>query len=118
MPVFYSLKDIATIQPWQVGETARLLHQLQQAGHTIPKSWIISDEIFQKVRQQLVAREPAFADWPQLLWQTPNITGYARQNLAKRLIYPLVGLHLNLPLQQLLDSTNTPVHELAISSIM
>ena len=109
MPVFYSLKDITHIQPWQVGEMARLLHQLQQTGQTIPESWIIPAECFQQALQKLVAREPVLADWPQLLWQAPSVTGYAGQNFAQRLRRPILGLPLNWPLEPLLAALKTPV---------
>ena len=88
---------------------AGLLYQLQQAGQTIPESWILSAEYFQQSLQRLITREPAFADWPQLLWQTPHESGYARQQLAKRLRRTLLGLPLNLSCQSLLEAIKTPV---------
>ena len=109
MPVFYSLQDIANIHPRHVGEMARLLHQLQQAGQTIPSSWVIPNEYFQQALQKLTAREPVFADWPQLLWQTPNVHGYAGQQIAQRLSYPLSGYALNVSLEPCLATLKTPV---------
>lgn len=108
MPVFYPLKDIAHAKPWQIGEMAMLLHQLQQAGHIVPESWIIPAEYFERSLQALTTREPVFGDWPHLLWSPPKLTGYATQNFAQRLRQPLLGLNLNLPLQALLKSISTP----------
>ena len=109
MPVFYALKDIADIHPRHVGEVAKLLHQLQQAGQTIPESWVIPAECFQQALQKLTAREPVFADWPQLLWQASTVQGYVGQQLAKRLCHPLSGYALELPLETLIDTLKTPV---------
>lgn len=109
MPVFYALKDIADAQPQQVGEMARMLHQLQQEGCAIPVSWVMPAVYFERSLTKLTAREPLFADWPQLLWQTPRINSYSGQQLAKRLRQPLAGLPLDLPLQPLLDVVGTSV---------
>lgn len=109
MAVIYSLKDIASVPPWQVGEAARLLYQLQRAGQRIPTTWVLSAECFQNSLQQLSSREPMFADWPQILWQTPDHTDYTRQQLAKRLRRTLLGLPLNLPLQSILEANQASV---------
>lgn len=108
MSVLYSLKNIAHLSIQQVGDTARLLDQLQQAGQTVPNSWVVADEGFQQVRQSLIAREPVFADWPQLLWQLPNLEGHARQQLAWRLRRPLQRTVLPFSLAPLLAEIDSP----------
>ncbi|MEL6384353.1 MAG: putative PEP-binding protein [Cyanobacteria bacterium J06626_18] len=109
MSVFYPLKDIADVHPMHVGEMAKLLYELQQAGQVIPESWVITAAYFQEALQKLTAREPIFADWPQLLWQTLDLQGYAGQHLAQRLCQPLLGLSLNLSQGPLLEAIGTPV---------
>lgn len=103
MSPFYPLKTIRNVGPRQIGETSFLLHQLQQKGQSVPDSWIISAEEFARSRQQLIAREPIFADWPQILWHTPKATGYPVQQLAHRLQRPLSNLSLALPWTDLLS---------------
>jgi hypothetical protein len=85
MSPFCSLTALSDANPWQVGETVYLLHQLRQAGNSVSDGWVIPAEHFQRSLQKLIAREPLYADWPQLLWQTPSTTGYPVQHLAKRL---------------------------------
>lgn len=109
MPVFYALENIAHLPSRQVGEIASWLHRSQQAGLSIPKSWIISDDFFRQARQSLSNREPVFADWPQLLWQSTYWQGAAGQQMAQRLQRPLSGLSLGLPLQPLLATIDAPM---------
>ncbi|MEM6521113.1 MAG: putative PEP-binding protein [Cyanobacteria bacterium P01_D01_bin.71] len=103
------LDTLAAANPRQIGETAYLLHQLQQSEQTVPQSWVIPAEYFQQVLQRLVARDPLYADWPQLLWQSAHTAGYSLQHLAKRLYYPLLNLSLNFPWSDLLNQLDTPV---------
>lgn len=103
MPSFYPLNSIADFGPRQVGETAWLLYQLQRIGHTVPNSWVMPAEVFRRSLKQLIAREPLYADWPQLLWQTASTTGYPVQHLTKRLRRPLLSLPLQLPWDALLS---------------
>ena len=109
MSRFSSLKTLADPQPCQIGETGYLLHQLQASGQPIAPSWVITADYFQQSIQKLVAREPIYADWPQLLWQHASATGYSVQNLAKRLRRPLLNLPLALPWSDLLAEIDSPV---------
>ncbi|MGF1522470.1 MAG: putative PEP-binding protein [Leptolyngbyaceae cyanobacterium] len=92
-----------------IGEMARLLYELQQVGQAVPESWVVPADYFQAALKRLTAREPIFADWPQLLWQTPDQQGYAGQQLARRLRQPLLGLSLDLSKEPLLEAIQTPV---------
>ncbi|MEM6838986.1 MAG: putative PEP-binding protein [Cyanobacteria bacterium P01_C01_bin.120] len=103
------LHALAAAHPRQIGETAYLLYQLQQSGQTVPQSWVIPAAYFQQILQRLVARDPLYADWPQLLWQAAHTTGYSLQHLAKRLYYPLLNLPLDFPWSDLLDQLDAPV---------
>lgn len=109
MSPFVPLKAITDANPWQVGETAYLLHQLQQVGQSVPDSWVITAAHYQRSLQKLVAREPIYADWPQLLWQTSSTIGYPVQHLAKRLRRPLLNLPSDFPWDDLLVEIDTPV---------
>ncbi|MEM0979585.1 MAG: putative PEP-binding protein [Cyanobacteria bacterium P01_H01_bin.58] len=109
MPVLYALEDIATLPPRQVGETARWLFRLQQAGYAVPLSWVLSGECFERSLKTMVAREPAFADWPQLLWQSTVTNGYPRQHFAQRLRRPLQGLSLGISFEPFLATLSSPV---------
>ena len=109
MPWFSSLKTLADPQPCQIGEVGYLLHQLQAAGQPIAPSWVITADCFQQSIHKLVAREPIYADWPQLLWQHASPTGYSVQNLAKRLRRPLLNLPLTLPWSDLLAEIDSSV---------
>lgn len=95
--------------PWQTGETAQLLLQLQRAGHALPDTWVITAEQFQHFTHKLIAREPIYADWPELLWQTESTTGYPVQHLAKRLRRPLMSQASEMPWAELLAHIETPV---------
>lgn len=107
--MLYALEDIATLPPWQVGETARWLHRLQQAGYSVPLSWVLSGACFERSLKTMVAREPAFADWPQLLWQSTITNGYPRQHFAQRLRRPLQGLSLDIAFEPFLATLSSPV---------
>jgi pyruvate,water dikinase len=109
MQPFYALKDIATVPPWQVGETACWLHRLQQSGEQIPDSWVISVASFQQTLHKLIAREPLYADWPQLLWQAAQTEETSIQHLARRLRRPLMNSPLDFPWQSLLSHVNQPM---------
>jgi pyruvate,water dikinase len=115
MPPFRSLKAITDLPGWQIGETAQLLHHLQRSGQSVPDSWVITTDLFQAAMQKLVAREPLYADWPQLLWQTASKTGYPVQHLAKRLKRPLLNQSSDFPWSQLLAEIQTPVVRLVPS---
>ncbi|MDB9525132.1 PEP-utilizing enzyme [Oscillatoria sp. CS-180] len=91
---FHPLKAIADDTPQQIGEMAHLLHQLQREGQSIPDSWIVPAAEFRKTLQKLTAREPLYADWPHLLWQSKE---YSVSHLARRLQHPLLNLSLSLP---------------------
>ena len=109
MSPFYSLDAITDANPWQMGETAYLMHQLSQLGHSVPNSWVIPAEYFQRSLSTLTVREPLYEDWPKLLWQTSSTTGYPVQHLAKRLQRPLLNFPLQLPWTELLTEVKTPV---------
>jgi len=109
MSPFLSLETITDVDPWQVGETAQLLYQLKQSGRAMPNSWVIPAEAFQRSLQKLISREPIFADWPKLLWQTSSATGYPVQHLAKRLKRPLRNLPTDLPWAELTAQIESPV---------
>lgn len=104
-----SLDKLAKVDPPQVGETAYWLSQLQQSGQATPTSWVVPATVFHQALQDLVARDPLYADWPQLLWQHASTTGYAIQHLAKRLQRPLANLPLNLNWSPLIDALDAPV---------
>ena len=104
-----SLDQLTEVHPSQVGETAYRLYQLQQAGQPLPTSWVIPAATFHQALRQLVARDPLYGDWPQLLWQHANTTGYTLQQLARRLRRPLFNLPLNLDWSALVDTVDAPV---------
>jgi len=104
-----SLDKLAEAHPCQVGETAHLLYQLRQAGQTVPASWVVPAAVFDQTLHKLFAREPLYADWPQLLWQHASTTGYSIQHLAKRLRHPLLNLSLDVDWSGWLATIHTPV---------
>ncbi|HEY9888331.1 MAG TPA: putative PEP-binding protein [Candidatus Obscuribacterales bacterium] len=107
MPSFYALDTIADLPPWQTGEMAQLLYQLQQMGHDVPPTWVIPATHFQQTLASLIPREPIYAEWPQLLWQTASVTGYPVQHLAKRLRRPLLTTAVEFPWADLLAAMPT-----------
>lgn len=115
MDCFLSLTTLAEAHPPQVGESATLLYQVQQSGQRVPDIWVIPATAFHQTLQKLVAREPLFADWPQLLWQKADATNYLTQQIAKRLHRPLLNLPLDLPWADLLAAIETPVVRLVPS---
>ncbi|RZM78582.1 putative PEP-binding protein [Leptolyngbya iicbica] len=108
MSCFLPITPTTDVQAPQVGESASLLQRAQQAGHAVPPSWVIPAAYFHQTLQKLEAREPLLTDWPQLLWQTTEPTGYAVQQVAKRLRQPLLNLPLDLSWAELLAAINTP----------
>lgn len=115
MSCFLSLNTLVEAEASQIGESAWQLCRVQQAGQIVPNSWVIPVTFFDEMRHQLVAREPLFADWPQLLWQQDHGTGYAVQQRAKRLRRPLSNAPLNVPWADLLTAIDTPVVRLCPS---
>lgn len=109
MSCFLSLNTLADAKASQIGESAWRLCQVQQAGQTVPHSWVIPATCFDETLHRLVAREPLFADWPQLLWQPDHSPGYAVQQIARRLHRPLFNLPLNFPWTDLLAELDTPI---------
>ena len=109
MSCFVPLTPTTEGLPPQVGESARLLHQAQQAGQTVLPSWVIPATYFHQTLQKLGAREPLLTDWPQLLWQTTETAGYSVQQIAKRLRQPLLNLPLDLPWAELQAVVQTPM---------
>jgi len=109
MSCFVPLTPTTEVLAPQVGESASLLHQAQQAGQTVPPSWIIPARYFHQTLQKLGAREPLLTDWPQLLWQTTDPAGYSVQQIAKRLRQPLIHLPLDLPWDEVVTAVNTPM---------
>ncbi len=109
MSCFLSLNTLAEAKASQIGESAWRLYRVQQAGQIVPHSWVIPAAVFDETLHKLVAREPLFADWPQLLWQQDHSTGYSIQQIARRLHQPLFNLPLNFPWATLLAEIDTPI---------
>ncbi|NEQ47770.1 MAG: hypothetical protein F6K00_31270 [Leptolyngbya sp. SIOISBB] len=115
MSCFLSLNTLAETKASQIGESAWQLCRVQQAGQIVPRSWVIPATCFDETLHKLVAREPLFADWPQLLWQPDHRPGYPVQQIARRLHRPLFNLPLNFPWTDLLSAIDTPIVRLCPS---
>lgn len=109
MSCFLSLDTLAEGHAAHIGEPAWWLHRAQQAGQIVPQSWVIPASFLDQALHQLVAREPLFADWPELLWQQDRTAGYPLQQMAKRLQQPLFNLPLNFPWEDLLAEIKAPI---------
>lgn len=109
MALFYALHEIDQAPLSEVGETAWALRAAQRAGIPVLPTWVISAQGFDQMRTGLVTREPAFAEWPQVLWQADLPKGYAAQRLSQRLMRPLLNALLSLPMEPMLAAIATPI---------
>jgi pyruvate,water dikinase len=103
MTLFFPVTDARAADPWQGGESAWLLYEMARQGLAMLPSWVLPHSVFEQTLHRLIEREPVFADWPQLLWESPESYDFSRQYLARRLHQTFMALPLDQDWQALLE---------------
>ncbi len=92
-----------------VGELAWELARLHRLGCAVAPAWVLPSDLFEKVLQGLVNREPLFAEWPYLLGQAELSAAVSLPRLTHRLRQALPMAQIPLAWEPLLAQIPTPV---------